>query len=121
MISTESPGPARAGLLEKLLDPARDAWTTGERLKRAAWDSGMTARDLCDEAGITPQAFSRMCRVDGSGYLDSWMKCAEILGVPLSAVVEPWALRAPAESESESKWPNPPKHLIRVWNRNRNE
>ena len=57
-------------------------------IKRLANAQGMTIADLCRAAGISEAALSMLKKRGGSLSLDSAVKVARVLGVPVEALME---------------------------------
>lgn len=59
-----------------------------ENIKRLANAQGMTIADLCRESGVSESALSMLKKRGGSLSLDSAIKVARVLGVPVEALTE---------------------------------
>ena len=57
-------------------------------IKRLANAQGMTIADVCRAAGISESALSMLKKRGGSLSLDSAVKVARVLGVPVEALME---------------------------------
>lgn len=57
-------------------------------IKRLANAQGMTIADLCRAAGVSEAALSMLKKRGGSLSLDSAVKVARVLGVPVEALME---------------------------------
>lgn len=59
-----------------------------DNIKRLANAQGMTIADVCRAAGVSESALSMLKKRGGSLSLDSAVKVARVLGVPVEALME---------------------------------
>lgn len=70
----------------------RAEWSTGSKLERFLYEHRVSKGALVRASGVPWPTISRLCGGDRIGSIDTWMKLAEALGVPLSEIVEPEVL-----------------------------
>lgn len=61
--------------------------STGEKLAEKLAESGKSKRWLAMKAGVSYRTVCRIVAGDKVGYLDTWMKFAEVLGCDVSELI----------------------------------